>query len=347
MKSLSLTGLILINLILISQVSAADLPVEIVKEVTVADSLTFTGTVEAVHAGTASAEISGRVVQTLVDVGDLVNKDDVILKLRDTKQQATYHSAEAGVKAAKAQYESAEKEYTRIINLLQKGLVSQSTTDKALSQRDSSKANLDAAEATLINAEEQLEYTRVKAPYSGIVLERHVEMGETVNPGTPLYTGMSLEKLRILTNVPQKDIDKIRKNKKATIELPNGDFIYVTGEKLTFFGYADPKTSTFKVRVNLPDGLSGLYPGMYIKTSFKIGESVSLVVPERCLIRRGEVTAVYVETDKKLHFRHIRLGRDLGNGDMEVLSGLSFGERVVTSPTLAISSIKSSRDSND
>ncbi|MCP4123919.1 MAG: HlyD family efflux transporter periplasmic adaptor subunit, partial [Bacteroidetes bacterium] len=179
-------------------------------------------------------------------------------------------------------------------------------------------------------------HTRVKAPYSGIVLQRHVEVGETVNPGTALYDGMSLEHLRVLTDVPQKDIDKIRQYKKATIELPNGEFVDVSDDELTFFGYADPTTSTFRIRVNLPTGLVGLYPGMYLKTTFKIGENTELVIPDSSVIRRGEVTAVYVQQDDNLHFRHIRVGRLLENADRVVLAGLVEGEKVISSPALAI-----------
>ncbi len=347
MNTFKQSGLIFFSLIFFTHISAVELPVEVVKEITVTDSLTFTGSVEAVNAGTASAEISGRVLKTLVDVGDLVHKDDVILQLSDTRQQAAFDSALAGVKAAKSRYEATEKEYLRITNILQKGLVSKSVADKALSDRDSSKADLDVTQAKLKSAEEQLEFTRVKAPYSGIVLERHIEVGETVNPGTPLYTGMSLEKLRVLADIPQKDIVRIRQYKKATIELPDGDVINVAAENLTFFGYADPKTSTFKIRINLPEGLQGLYPGMYLKTSFKVGERSSLVVSKDSIIRRGEVTAVYVKKDKRLLFRHIRLGRQLGKNDMEILSGLSIGDKIITSPALAIAFLNSSSDPNE
>lgn len=341
MKNISRLGLISISLIVTTAVAATELPTELVKQLTVADSLTFTGTVEAVNAGTASAQTTGKVVQTLVDVGDLVVKDDVILKLRDTQQRASYDSAIAGVKSAKAKYDSAEKEFVRISNILKKGLVSQSVADNALSQRDSAMAGLDAANASLKNAEEQLEYTRVKAPYSGIVLERYVEVGELVNPGTPLYLGMSLEKLRIIAEVPQKDIDKIRQNKSASVELPNGEKVKVSGEALTFYGYADPTTSTFKIRVNLPEALEGLYPGMYLKTSFIVGNKTSLVIPKTSVIRRGEVTAVYVQKNGSLNFRHVRVGRELNDGNIEVFSGLNEGEKVVSSPALAVAYLQS------
>jgi len=320
---------------------AAKLPSAVVAKVTVADSLTFTGTVEAVNAGTASSQTSGQVVQTLVDVGDLVNKDDVILQLRDTQQEAKFDSAVAGVNAAQAKFDSADKENIRISNIRKKGLVSQSDADNALSQRDSAKAGLDAAKASLKSAEEQLEYTRIRAPYSGIVLERHVEVGEVVNPGTALYTGMSLELLRVIADVPQKDIDNIRQNKSASVVLPNGDRIKISGDQLTFFGYADPVTSTFKIRVNLPEGLHGLYPGMYLKTNFKVGNKTSLVIPKSSVIRRGEVTAVYVQKDRILNFRHIRVGRELDADKVEILSGLTEGDVVITAPALAIAIIHS------
>ncbi len=352
MKILSLAGCFIVSAILMtsllnSQLSAAELSVITVNEVDVADSLTFTGTIEAVTAGTASAEISGRVVKTFVDVGDIVNKDDVILQLRDKKQRAALDSAVAGVEAARARFSSAKKEFARITDILKKGLVSQSTADNALSLRDSSKAELDAALARLKDAEERLDHTKVKAPYSGIVLQRHVEVGETVNPGTPLYDGMSLEHLRVLTDVPQKDIDKIRQYKKVTIELPNGEFVEVSDDELTFFGYADPTTSTFRIRVNLPTGLAGLYPGMYLKTTFKIGENTVLVIPDTSVIRRGEVTAAYVKRDDNLHFRHIRVGRLLDNADRVVLTGLVKGEKVISSPALAIESLHGKRTGTD
>ena len=100
MKNISRLGLISVSLLVTAAVAATDLPTELVKQLTVDDSLTFTGTVEAVNSGTASSQTTGRVVQTLVDVGDLVVKDDVILKLRDTQQRAYYDSAVAGVKSA-------------------------------------------------------------------------------------------------------------------------------------------------------------------------------------------------------------------------------------------------------
>ncbi len=339
-KSVFVFLLMRVLLLANNSVFAIDLPVQKARQITIADALTFTATVEAVKTGTVSAQTNGRVIATLFDVGDLVQKNDVILKLRDTRQKAEYESAGANVKASKAQYNSAEKEFVRISDIYKKRLVSRADLDKVLAQRDASKAALEAAIARLSVAKAQLDYTRVRAPYNGIVLKRHVEIGETVNPGTPLYTGMSLEFMRVLVDVPQKDIDAIRRYKQATIELPQGKKMAVAAEALTFFGYADPINSTFKVRVNLPKGIQGLYPGMYLKSSFKIGERVTLVIPSKSIIHRGEVTAVYVKNNDKLSFRQIIIGSKINKLQTEVLSGLTDGEAVVTNAALAIEYIQ-------
>ena len=349
MKNLKIFLLLTISVSFNAVVQATHLETQQAKKITVVDSLSFTGTVEAVNTGTASSETLGRVTETLVDVGDIVSIGDVILKLRDTQQKAKFDSAVASVSSAEVNFDTAEKEYVRVSDILKKGLVSQSVADQALSQRVSAKAALDTAKANLKTAKEQLDYTRVKAPYSGIVLERHVEVGETVNVGSALYTGMSLEYLRVVADVPQKDIDNIRQHKSAIIELSDGNEISISNDALTFFGYADPKTSTFKIRVNLPANTEGLYPGMYLRTSFVVGKKTSLVIPQSSLVKRGEVNAVYVQNEHRISLRQIRPGRIIygdGSGDndedtIEVLSGLSEGDLIVTVPADAITIIQS------
>ncbi len=320
---------------------ANNLTSEAVKKITIANNLTFTSRVEAVKSATASAQTSGRVVNTFFDIGDLVQKNNTLLKLRDTQQKAQYESAVANVKASQALYDSAQKEYLRIKNIYAKKLVSQSVYDKAISKKNATKAALESAKAKKKSAKEQLDYTVVKAPYSGIILKRHIEIGETVNPGTPLYTGMSLELMRVVADVPQKDIDAIRLNQQVTIELPQDKKMHLSGASIKFFAYADPKNSTFKVRINLPSGVQGLYPGMYLKSSFKVSERSALSIATSSLIHRGEVTAVYVIKNKQLSFRQIRIGNTINSSHTEVLSGLSEGELIIDNPNLAIKAIQS------
>jgi multidrug efflux pump subunit AcrA (membrane-fusion protein) len=108
-------------------------------------------------------------------------------------------------------------------------------------------------------ARESLGYTTINAPYSGIVLQRHVQLGETVQPGKPLMTGFSLDELRVVANVPQRLIVPVRQYKQAGYCLTNGGK-GIAAEKMTFFPYADPQSNVFKVRIYLPRKTEGSLP---------------------------------------------------------------------------------------
>jgi len=342
-----------LGLIFVINAVAAEINIGSVKKRSVAEQLSFNGTVEAINKGTASAQTSGRVEATYFDVGDIVEKNALILRLEDKTQKAALENAKANTKIAKALSLSAEKEFLRIEDVFKKKLVSRSVFDKALAQRDSTRAKLMAAAAKEKNAQVQLDYTKIKAPYSGIVLKRYIEVGEIVSPGTAVYSGMSLENLRVLTEIPQKDINIIREFKHAVIELSEKNKIDVMGADLTFFGYADPNTTTFKVRVKLPTGLSGLYPGMYLKTNFQVGQKQLLSVPKSSIIHRGEVTAVYVAVESKdahtpstvgYKLRQVRLGQSVNDEDIEVVSGVLIDEKIVLNPDFINTQLDNFRD---
>ena len=103
-------------------------------------------------------------------------------------------------------------------------------------------------------------------------------------------------------------------------------------EKITVFPVADQTSNTFKVRLDLPEGIKGLFPGMFVKTSLVTGEKQVLLVPQKSVVQRSELTAVYVITDDgKICFRHVRLG-SVHHDSQVVLSGLTVGETVALDP---------------
>lgn len=293
------------------------------------------GVVEAINKATVSAQTGGAVEEILVDVDDYVEKGSIIVHLKDVSQQAQLKKALAGEKEAISHLTNAEDEYERIKDIYEKKVVSKSKMDEATHTLSAAKARLDAARASLEEAREQLSYTRVKAPYSGIVTKRHIEVGENVQPGSPLMTGVSLNQLRVNVDVPQSLIGKIRQYGKAYVyvksmlaESPNR----VEADKITVFPVADQASNTFKVRLDLPEGIEGLFPGMYVKASLVTGEKQVLTVPKQSIVFRSEVTAVYVVADDgSINFRHVRLG-SANNGSQALLSGLSEGEKVALQP---------------
>ncbi len=313
-----------------------------VQEVLIPRVFRLDGMIEAVNQSTISAQTNGQVEAIFYDVDDVVEQGALLVKLKDTEQQAALRRAEADLRAAKAVLDDARSNYRRIKDLHVKKLVAKSDLDNAQASLNTAKAKWDAARAAREQAVEQLAYTRIKAPYTGIVTERHVQVGEVAHPGTPLMSGISLQQLRASVDVPQSLIGAIRKKARARVELPNGSWIDV--DDVTVFPFADPASNTFKVRLSLPQNIEGLFPGMLVKVAFETGVAPVLAVPASAVVYRSEVTAVYVRDEEhKIHFRYIRLGDPLSEEVMTVLSGLQVGDEVFLDPIAAGVALKQQR----
>ena len=291
----------------------------------------FDGTVEAVHQATVSAQTGGRIAELNYDVDDFVEANSVLVRFTNEEQSAALRQAEAQLAEARARATEAEEAYRRAQNLQERGLGSQRDLDSALAARDSANARVTAGESAAASARQRLEYTIVRAPYAGIVTARHVEMGETVSPGQRLLSGLSLEKLRVAVDLPQSVAIEVRKNPVASVITSEGR---VESEKITLFPVADPVTNTFRVRLDLPDGQFGLYPGMFVKAAFAIGEAERLLVPASAVLHRSEVTALYVVGETGVRLRQVRTGQRFGER-VEILSGLAAGETVALDPVRA------------
>src|SRR5690606_39054794 len=165
-------------------------------------------------------------------------------------------------------------------------LIAKAQLDQAVARRDAARAALQSAQAALSEVTQQLDYTVVRAPYSGIVVKRHVQIGEAVQPGQALISGVSLKELRVNVQVPQSAVDAIRRFAAADVLLDGDGARRVAAAKVTVFPYADPDTHTFSVRLDLPAEETGLYPGMTVKAAFVVGEAQRLLLPASALVQR-------------------------------------------------------------
>jgi RND family efflux transporter MFP subunit len=302
---------------------SAELATAEVRNVHTAQERVLDAVIEAVKQATVSAQTSGRVIEINYDVDDYVEKGSVLLRFRDKEQRASFD-------AAQASFEEAQSDYNRTTELFEKKLVAKAMLDKA-------EARLKAAQAERDQAKENLEHTEVRAPYSGIVMQRHIEVGETATVGQKLFTGLSLESLRATVNVPQDIIKVIRRKQQASVIFDGDNSKRVPAESLTISPFADPITHTFTVRVNLPVADYQIYPGMFVKVAFTLAEIQQLVVPVGAVSRRSEVSAVYVVDNKQqVHYRQVRVGPQLNSEQVVILAGLEEGERVALDPIKAV-----------
>ncbi|MCP8687346.1 efflux RND transporter periplasmic adaptor subunit [Marinobacterium sedimentorum] len=303
------------------------------------------GSLEAVSRSTVAAETNARVVELPFDVNDYVKKGEIIVRFRDTEQQEQVRSAEANLREAQARLNEARQDYGRISDIYARKLIAKSQMDGATATYASARARASAAQAALNQANERLEHMIVRAPYSGIVEERHIQLGEMATLGTPLMTGLSLEHLRALVEVPQSLIGPLREHQQARVILPDGGQLAATDVRIP--PAADPATHSFPVKVTLPEGDHGLFPGTLVKVAFKRGSEEMLLLPPTAVVQRSEVTASYVvRPDNRIEFRQLRIGTARADGQLPVLAGLIAGERVALDPIAAGIALKqqSARD---
>lgn len=281
----------------------------------------FDGVLEAVNQSTVAAQTAGRVVEFAVDVNDAVQKGQVLLRLRDTEPRAQLSAAQAAFREAQAQYE-------RVKAVYDKQLVARAQMDRATAARDRAQAALDSAQENEGNAV-------IRAPYAGIVTGRQIQIGELATPGRPVLSLLSLDRLRVVVDVPQQFVGALRSKPAARVLLPDG--VTLDAAAINFFPYADEHSHTFRVRVELPDaGSHGVYPGQLVKVKFAYDGAAGLLVPAAALVRRGELTGLYVVHEQnRLEFRAVRAGEAFADGRVEVLAGLTAGERVALDPVVA------------
>ena len=298
------------------------------------------GTIEAVNQGTVSAQTSGRVASINYDVNDFVPAGAVILKLRATEQRAGLLQAQATLSEAAARDSEARTRYQRIADMYARKVVPKAMLDEATANRDAASARLSAARASVSSAREGVDYTEVRAPYAGIVTQRHVQVGESVAPGTPLVSGLSLQYLRVGVDIPQGVVESVRRTRQAAVYVGEQR---IPAAKLTIFPVASPQSNTFRARIDLPENATDLYPGMFVKVGFVVGESERIVLPASSIVERSEVTAVYVfREDGTTALRQVRLGHRVGDS-VEIASGVVPGDQVAVDPLAAMKHLASGR----
>jgi hypothetical protein len=147
-------------------------------------------------------------------------------------------------------------------------------------------------------------------------------------------SGFDPSGMRVVANVPQHQVEAVRKATSVTVEVPALNRT-IKAAGITVLPTADPKTHTTRVRLDLPPARD-VYPGMFARANFVIGQERKLIIPARAVFRRSELTAVYViDRDGRPRLRQVKLGEPTSSGEVEVLAGLSSGENVALEPVKA------------
>lgn len=292
----------------------------------------FDGVVEALEQATLVAQTSGRVVAVERDVDAAVDRGDVLLRLSGVEQRAGLEAARQGLVEAQARATEAATAHERVRSIYARRLVPRAELDRAVAEHEAAEARLAAARAAVAAAGEAVAYTQLRAPFSGRVTGRFVEVGEAVAPGQPLVAVAAPGRLRVVVDLPQALAADARRLGRATVQA-GGERLESTS--LTVFPAGAADSGTVRAWIDLPAGVEALYPGLRVKAGFALGPLGILRIPASALVTRSEVNAVYlVGADGRVTLRQIRLGRRLG-GEVEVLAGLRAGDRLAADPVAA------------
>jgi RND family efflux transporter MFP subunit len=311
----------------------------------VAATLRATGTLRARESSTLSAQVMGRVQSVLVREGDRVRAGQTLVVLDDATLKGSAEQAEAAVQAAANQQIAAQKNadlaastLARYQQLQAQKSVSPQEMDEVSRRAEAASAQVDAlrAQANAMRAQESsaramLGYTRIDAPFAGMVTARMVDPGAMAAPGVPLLQIDSAGGLQLQAAVPESAIGAVRLGMKINIALdsvPGEDPVGIISQILPS---ADPSSRSFLVKIDVPPS-TALRAGMYATADVPTGTRQAIVVPRSAIVQRGSLACAYVlDANGIAQLRYVTLGGTRGDA-IEILSGIAADEKLVDQP---------------
>lgn len=288
-----------------------------------------------VRQATLTAQIGGNVTALHVRSGDTVKRGQALLQLDDRDARAGLARGEAGVAQAEAELLNARSALARQRDLLNSGFVSPAAIDSAETQFRGAQAGLQQARAARTQAALSQGFAQPAAPFDAVVLATHVDTGDLALPGRALVTVYEPGRLRAVVQVPASRTGGVARATQVQVLLPDGrTFTPLASELLPT---ADPVSQTVEWRLELPAQAASARPGQTVRVQARaVAERASSrpALPAAAVLYRGELTAVYVARDAGFVLRAVRVGPAIG-GQVEVLAGLSAGERVALDPVRA------------
>jgi len=296
----------------------------------------YDGVVQAVRQTQIAAQVSGAIVTLDVKAGDAVKAGQVLVRLDARAAERSAFASAAQVRAADAAHEVASRDYERNRQLFEKGYISKAALDRAEAQYKSAQAQAAAQLASAQAARVESGFYVVRAPYSGVIADVPVVLGDMAMPGRRLMTLYDPAALRVSVAVPQTLAGGVSLDQPPTVELPDVVPGRIDPVGAQLLPAVDPATHTQELRLDLPAPLAGVRPGTFARVWLAPpGSDTPLYVPARAVMRRAELSVVYVIAEEGMpRLRQVRVGRREGD-NVEILSGVAAGERVALDPQAA------------
>ena len=291
--------------------------------------LTLSGTLVGAEQAQVAAGAAGKVLATYVERGSVVRKGAPLAKLDARIIAAQAEEAAAQVESLRAQQAQATLDCDRTQRMLDKGAISKADYDRAQTQCATAKWSLAGAEARKVQTAEALRDSDIRAPFSGMVVERAISPGEYVRPDSRVVTLVAVDALRVELTVPEADVTLVKQGAPIKFRLASAKKDTVFKGQVRYIGPAVRQQSRDAVVEALVENPSHeLRPGMFVTAELALGEQVLPTVPRSAMRVDGTERHVFVLTGDRLEERLVQVVDNRGP-DVAIVHGIKAGEKVV------------------
>jgi membrane fusion protein (multidrug efflux system) len=297
----------------------------------------ISGTLEPDREAVLRAQVTGSVLQTYADQGQVVNAGTVLARIDASGIQDAYNSARAGLVSARNAADVAKRDLARNEQLLTAGAIAERDIDQSRRASIAAQAALEDANSRLASAEKSYRSTTVASPFNGIVSERPVSAGDVVQPGTALFTVVDPSSMRLEASVPAEQLASIRIGVPVDFTVSGYPGRQFVGRITRINPTADPTTRQVRIYVSIPNEGRALVGGLFANGRMSTATKLGLVVPQSAVDVRGSIPSVIRVRQGKAELVPIKIGlTDKTSETIEVLSGIQPGDTLLMGAAMGI-----------
>ena len=302
--------------------------------------LTLPGTLLPIQEALIFARTNGYVKQWKVDIGEQVKQGQLLAEIETPEIDRELKQALANQQQVKANMELARSTAERWKAVLKENAVSPQEVDEKISALKARQADYAASQASVERLIQMKSFQRVTAPFAGTITGRNVEIGQLISAGNPdpnrwMFKVAKMDTLKLYISVPQSHMRMIKTDMPVNVILKEFALPF-TGKVLRTAGALDPQSKTLQTEINVPNEKGELAAGMFVQAKFALNQTEpNILLPANTLMVRQDGPQVATVANNTVQLRKVKLGRDLGT-QIEILSGISEKELIVTNPTDAM-----------
>ncbi|HXG45494.1 MAG TPA: efflux RND transporter periplasmic adaptor subunit [Gemmatimonadales bacterium] len=302
----------------------------------------ISGTLAAERAATLRAEVSGSVLEVMVEQGQPVARGQPLLRIDDAAIRDGYQAARSALRAAELSADLARRNAERAAALAQAGAIAERDLETARWNETSAAAQLADARTRLAQAEQQLARTVVRAPFAGVVSERPVNAGDVVQVGTALVTVVDPSRLKLEAAVPAGRLERLTAGAPVEFTVAGLEGKTFSGRVARINPAVDPATRQIRITVQVPNPGGRLFVGLFAQGRVALAATTGIAVPSRAVDERGITPSVLRLRASRVERVPVGLGvRDEIAEQVEIVSGVSAGDTLLvgTAPGIAEGSV--------